>query len=259
MPHRLTKIDDARVFFGIVGSLFGSGYTVWLTLVAPHRNRLRQAKKFIEEISQTVNALTEDDKIAIDKYIAQVTAKDAKNTGCLLDTQHMFEELEKAQKQHTAVSEELKAHPSIQFPWSDLASSILALLDQCRDLHRSVQQSTTQGLQHRVQVSTPSSIVSSPIQQSPATSTTSSFIQQPRTSSATNSSFIPHPQASSATISSFIQHSQTSSATISSFIQQPPSTCFSSGPDPCMRSMEFFCRCVFRTSSHWRPVQSFRV
>lgn len=95
MPHRLTKIDDARVFFGIVGSLFGSGYTVWLTLVAPHRNRLRQAKKFIEEISQTVNALTEDDKIAIDKYIAQVTAKDAKNTGCLLDTQHMFEELEK--------------------------------------------------------------------------------------------------------------------------------------------------------------------
>lgn len=56
-----------------------------------HHYRLREAKS--QEISQTVNALTADDKAVIDTYIAQVAAINPQHTECLLDTQRMLNNL----------------------------------------------------------------------------------------------------------------------------------------------------------------------
>ncbi|KAI0724166.1 hypothetical protein C8Q72DRAFT_857810 [Fomitopsis betulina] len=171
MPyHHLSRIDNAGILLGIIGGLLG-GYSSWRTYFV-HHYRLREAKS--QEISQTVNALTADDKAVIDTYIAQVAAINPQHTECLLDTQRMLNNLAEVQRQHAEVDETLAASPRFNFPWSDVAHSIDVLLTQCRQLHRPVSQTTAQGLEHRHQVSTPT--ISSFIQQSPAAS---SFIQEP--------------------------------------------------------------------------------
>lgn len=92
MPyHHLARIDDASILLGIIGGILG-GYSSWRTYFV-HHYRLREAKSLIQKISQTVNALTADDKAAIDTYIAQVAAINPQHTECLLDTQRMLDRL----------------------------------------------------------------------------------------------------------------------------------------------------------------------
>ena len=158
MPHSSSLIiQNASIFIGALASVLGTGVAAW-NLHFAHSARLNEARRLIEQISHTVHSLTDDDKAAIDAYIAHVSAVNQQETRCLLNTQQMLSELSRyaphmpsypwnlialgigrAQVQHAAVNESWATHSSLQFPWTDLAQSIKVLLDECRDLHQSVQ------------------------------------------------------------------------------------------------------------------------
>lgn len=158
MPHsNPLVIQDAGIFIGSLGSVIGAGFTAWQLYFAPG-SRLKEAKRLIREISHTMNSLTDEDKVAIDAYIAQVSTGNQQETKCLLNTQQMLLQLAKyvpgllswsriftylgvfrAQDHRAEVDEALAANPYLRFPWTDLARSTKLLLDECRKLHRAVQ------------------------------------------------------------------------------------------------------------------------
>ncbi|EPT00390.1 hypothetical protein FOMPIDRAFT_1016487 [Fomitopsis schrenkii] len=166
-------IRDSGVFIGAIGGAIGAGAAAWQVYFA-HHTRLREANRLIAQISEITDSLTEDDKAAIDAYIAEVSASNPQESRCLLDTQRMLARLADAQARRTDVSRDLAANPLFNFPWSDLARSIKVLLRRCRDLHRSVQ------VVHRSRLLVIDQYVSSFNQQYQTPSPTiSTFIQQP--------------------------------------------------------------------------------
>lgn len=159
MNHTELVIDNASVFFGTLGAVITAGAAAWKLHFA-HHFRLKEANDLIGRISQTIHTLTDDDKVAIDAYIARVSTTNQQETRCLLNTRQMLENLAEyapdwlfcfrclidlgtgthsTQTQRNKVDEALAASSFFNFPWSDLAQSIEVLLKQCRELHESVQ------------------------------------------------------------------------------------------------------------------------
>lgn len=85
-------IRDSGVFIGAIGGAIGAGAAAWQVYFA-HHTRLREANRLIAQISEITDSLTEDDKAAIDAYIAEVSASNPQESRCLLDTQRMLARL----------------------------------------------------------------------------------------------------------------------------------------------------------------------
>lgn len=141
--HRV--IDDVGSFISMITFLFGTGFTAWTCHFA-HSTRLKQAEKILDDVTTFVNTLTEEDKRMIDAYIAEASVRRPSETQCLLNTEQIFARLADVQDQQASISASLTGRSSFQFPWSDLAGSIYALVRECHDLKNSVETSANSAL-----------------------------------------------------------------------------------------------------------------
>lgn len=87
-----TVIQDFGIFIASLGAVISVGAVAWKTHFSHHRN-MREAEALIDQISRMISTLSEEDKQAIDAYIAQVSAMNQPDTHCLIDTQQMLEKL----------------------------------------------------------------------------------------------------------------------------------------------------------------------